>query len=111
MIVGLLALLLMAAPAGAYYQIKGIIHMPPRMYDHYPTEPFTVEFWPQGDLRILCRNKYPPGLQIACTREDRIIIVRDDLSPAAVQLVLRHEYGHLNGWLHEEPTTAQTLNE
>lgn len=75
--------------------------MPPAEFDHYPTEPFTVVEYPAQELPAACNVK-PRGLLLACTFVDRREIRRrDDLSPAVRAKVDRHEYGHLNGWVHQ----------
>lgn len=74
------------------------LSVPPRQYDHYPSRPFEiVEVLDNRLLDALCPRR--ERLTVACTM-GRKIYVRNDLTAAALRRVVRHEYGHLNGWRH-----------
>ena len=75
--------------------------MPPARYDHHPTEPYRiVEFTDPRMFNLACPD-HTGRLVLACAAvERRVVKIRADLTPAARKKVLRHEYGHLNGWVH-----------
>jgi Zn-dependent peptidase ImmA (M78 family) len=89
------ALLVFTAQAAAFD-----VPMPPKRFDHFPTEPFEVRYNDPELQRLKCG--VAEGYEgYACTfYELRYIIIRNDLSPRLTKLILRHEYGHLNGWSH-----------
>lgn len=81
----------------------GAFLMPPKFYDHYPTQSFRVETLPAKWEEMLCSIGNPKGeVYLACVvGKNPIIYIRDDLTPDARAKVLRHEYAHLNGWVHK----------
>lgn len=80
--------------------IVGLL-MPPKQYDHYPTKPFIIVEYTNEKLFNLVCPQYVDKITLACVTVDRRVIrIRSDLTPKARQKVLRHEYGHLNGWNH-----------
>lgn len=76
--------------------------MPPARFDHQPVEPFTIiEYADPRLFRSACPSDVGERILLACAAVDRRVIkIRADLTPAARKKVLRHEYGHLNGWSH-----------
>jgi hypothetical protein len=81
-----------------YAQMMGGILMPPERFDHYPTEPFRLTEVDARTIRAFCPKAH---MSLGCAfMNTRRILIRNDLSPGARDLVLRHEYAHLNGWTH-----------
>lgn len=75
------------------------LSLPPQKYDHYPVIPFTVHQVNDRFLSAICgRSKLV--FVLACTRGNSIWL-RNNLTYLAKQYVLRHEYGHINGWSHD----------
>ena len=73
--------------------------MPPPEYDHKPQVAVEiVEYDPQL-LRAAC-NDWRQNILFGCFIAGQIRI-RNDMTPAARAKVLRHEYGHVNGWSHD----------
>jgi len=70
--------------------------MPPPAYDHVPSpRPPIVEFEPEL-INAACGVSYDIA---GCFIRGKVFL-RDDLTPKARAKVLRHEYGHANGWEH-----------
>ena len=75
--------------------------MPPKQFDHYPTRNFITYTIPANLEETLCgRGLESTRTALACVFEGSKIYIRDDLTPAARAKVLKHEYGHINGWKH-----------
>ena len=81
------------------FAVVAALAMPPHKFDHYPKEAFKiVELYDNRFLEALC--PVPEGWwTLSCTM-GRKVYIRNDFSPKAKAHVLRHEYGHLNGWHH-----------
>ncbi len=72
--------------------------MPPPEYDHTPRRSVEiVEYDPQL-LRAAC-NDWRRNILFGCFIAGQARI-RNDMTPKARAKVLRHEYGHANGWEH-----------
>lgn len=72
--------------------------LPPPAFDHVPGRSVTVTDLPAQLIEALCPDD---GIVVGCafTGVGKVFI-RDDLTDAARSHVLRHEYGHINGWTH-----------
>lgn len=77
-------------------------HAPPARYDHKPTVPFTLDTVPHWQIELVCGKPKPPAKsRPACTSTGPAgtwIFVSDWLTGPALKAVMRHEYGHVNGW-------------
>lgn len=70
--------------------------MPPPKYDHVPSpRPPIIEFAPEL-INAACGVRY----EIAGCFIRGKVFLRDDMTDKARAKVLRHEYGHANGWKH-----------
>lgn len=70
--------------------------MPPPEYDHTPNpRPEVIEFGPD----LISQACGVPFRVAGCFIRGKVFL-RDDLTPDARALVLRHEHGHANGWRH-----------
>lgn len=70
--------------------------MPPPEYDHTPRHrPPIIEFAPEL-INAACGASYHIA---GCFIRGKVFL-RTDLTPKARAKVLRHEYGHANGWEH-----------
>lgn len=76
--------------------------MPPAQFDHAPAcTPEIVEVSPSNMKMIVALTHTPDDKLLLGSAAGCVIWLREDLSPAARKRVLRHEYGHLNGWHHQ----------
>jgi hypothetical protein len=76
------------------------VSLPPPQYDYVP-ESFEVRHVPMNQIRDFC-GTHAAGC--AAVKEHKCFIIlppRELFSAAAYERVLRHEYGHCNGWDHE----------
>lgn len=84
---------------------------PPRKFNREPSFEYKVLSVPPATVKKLCR-----GIEHACAYpKRRVIVISDRLKGGIREAFLRHEIGHLNGWLDcresvvdddEDPTTA-----
>lgn len=93
-------------PQGDHSGVNSSLHprpnMPPANKDHCPAAPFSVYKVSPQLAAEFCRV---PAAYVgfACTAASLgAVIIRDDLNAADEAKVLRHEIGHLNGWVHPE---------
>ena len=97
-------------PAYVEY-LRSIYILPPPEYDHPFKGELTVKRGTQNDLRTACPNTFRPGNNaLGCAKLvfDTICIIYM-LNDVGLQMtgwdyeiVLRHERGHCNGWLHPQ---------
>lgn len=93
------AVLLATVPAHAY-ELQYAPVLPPAAFDHEPTEPYQLFTMTPDEIVRLC-HPAPFTVSVGCTLIDyRIVLIRDDLSATDFDFVKRHEFGHLNGWVH-----------
>jgi hypothetical protein len=78
-------------------------YIPPAEYDYEPTSKYQVFQFPAEWIVEICGAPGRPTLG-GCTAEVSPgtwwIRIRDNLSPTELACVLRHEKGHVNGWVH-----------
>ena len=82
-----------------------MISMPPERCDHAPTRPFSTRAVDHLTVDATCRsyanfNYLRVHLQ-ACSItfiDHAILIISNDINPDYTACLVRHEYGHLNGW-------------
>lgn len=75
------------------------LSMPPERYDHPPRTAVPVVSVDPALIEGFCPIEN--GMVLGCYREaSGKIFIRDDLTAKARAKVLRHEYGHVNGWKH-----------
>lgn len=76
--------------------------MPPARYDHAPDCEPTIERVSAADMQMASALAHidDGDLLLGATFAGCVVWVRDDLTDAAEARVLRHERGHLNGWVH-----------
>jgi len=86
------------------------LEMPPKRYDHPPRVEPRIFTAPANLIRAHCGG-HAEGLLLSCWNEARgTIYIRVDLTPKARAKVLRHEYAHVNGWVHEDrPANAPSM--
>ena len=82
--------------------------MPPEEFDHPPDKPFKVIQLGPNDPPIWAWCKWPNQNVAGCTNpRDRVIIIADPdfltWRNTTVNIILRHEIGHLNGWPPDHP--------
>lgn len=76
--------------------LAGLV-MPPKPYDHVPKHmPPIIEFAPE-----LINAACGAHNEIASCFIRGKIFIRTDMTAKARAKVLRHEYGHANGWEHD----------
>lgn len=75
------------------------LEMPPKQFDYPPRASFEVVEIAPNLIRAACRGAARELVLLGCWDGLRIFI-RTDLTPKARAKVLRHEYGHVNGWVH-----------
>lgn len=69
---------------------------PPAIYDHEPKEKYRVARLPAKEVKRACG-----GIGKACSiPKRRLIVVEKGLHGAVLEMIMRHEKGHLNGWAH-----------
>ncbi|HVL10831.1 MAG TPA: hypothetical protein VM512_16975 [Burkholderiaceae bacterium] len=77
-------------------------HAPPARFNHKPTVPFTLDVVPHWQIELVCGKAERKGdVRPACTStgpKGTWIFVSDWLTGRALKAVMRHEYGHVNGW-------------
>jgi hypothetical protein len=77
-------------------------HAPPARFDGYPSVPFTLDIVPHWQIELVCgKAKRKGDVRPACTStgpKGTWIFVSDWLTGRALKVVMRHEYGHVNGW-------------
>lgn len=77
-------------------------HAPPTRFAGYPSVPFTLDVVPHWQIELVCgKAKRKGDVRPACTStgpKGTWIFVSDWLHGAALEAVMRHEYGHVNGW-------------
>jgi hypothetical protein len=86
-------------------------YLPPQEFDHEYKGELTIRRGTQDDLRAACPNTFKPGnYAIGCTYRQLggasclIYIVNDNVLQSInwdIEIVLRHERAHCNGWHHE----------
>lgn len=85
------------------------LEMPPKQYDYPPrrevvvhvASPSVVDEACGKSLEVLLRRLEGKPVTILGCWDGKVIYVRNDLTAKARAKVLRHEYGHVNGWVHE----------
>lgn len=69
--------------------------VPPPEYDGEPDFDYKILTVPPETVKQYCR-----GIEHACAiPKRRVIVISDRLKGKTREAFLRHEYGHLNGWL------------
>lgn len=93
--------------------VLGGFLLPPARFDHVPSEPYKLIRVSRELFDAACRNYEPNEREILGCNFGRVVFIRTDLTPAAYQMVLRHEFGHLNGWAGTHPggITMERVNE
>ena len=87
-----------------------VLAMPPKQFDHAPTQPYTIVLVSAQQIDDKCKSlsvllsrlEGKKVMVFACTVGEGmdLIYIRNDLTAKARAKVLRHEYGHVNGWVH-----------
>lgn len=71
---------------------------PPAQYDHAPTRLYTTRELPLAEVLERCSNAE------ACTYGNAgVIYIPQEVSQEEKSCLLRHEYGHINGWPADHP--------
>lgn len=84
----------------AAYVAAGLL-MPPQQYVHEPAIDYRIVYVSPAKLAQNCPQE--PGYTVlGCYYAwyDHTIFLRNDMTPEAARLVLRHELAHVNGWKH-----------
>lgn len=84
----------------AIWPLVAGLAMPPARYDHHPKIPVKIV---RVDTSKLCPKR--PGMRVigCATVKDGvcwILVTRKRLPKALYRRLIRHEYGHCNGWRH-----------
>lgn len=71
-------------------------YLPPHWFDHEPVKAYAIMYAPRHEMRLLCGFDtwgcvYP---------SKRLIVVCEALRGELLDIILRHEKAHLNGWRH-----------
>ena len=75
--------------------------MPPKIYDHPPINPVIVRVINHNAIEAYCGQQDEKIILACYAPVSNKIFIRDDLTVEAFKKVLRHEYGHVNGWDHD----------
>lgn len=79
------------------------IKMPPAYFDHEPNVPYRVFVWDEDMLLAACGGGYfpsPGGCSDRVSDDMWYIYLNATMQHAESECVLRHEKGHVNGWVH-----------
>lgn len=79
-----------------------IAYTPPHEYDYEPITPYTITVLPEPMVLKECQRQ-PHEKLWGCTVHEypvQRVIIDDRLSGGPLQIVLRHEKAHVNGWRH-----------
>lgn len=85
--------------------------LPPARYDHLPREEFKLVRIGGRLFDAGCRNYETNKREVLGCDFGRVVFIRTDLTPVVYQLVLRHEFGHLNGWAGNHPGGIELTKE
>ncbi len=72
--------------------------LPPKKYDYEPRTSYNVIILPEKQANELCRQKVWGCALIG--KKNSVIIIRNTLKGKFLDIVLRHEKAHINGWRH-----------
>jgi hypothetical protein len=94
--------------------LRKMNYLPPEEFDHEYKGELKIVRGTEQDLRKACPNTFKPGNHaIGCTyrflggASCTIYIVNDNVLQSInwdIEIVLRHERAHCNGWHHEPPS-------
>ena len=78
------------------------IPLPPERYDYIPKRAIEIEFTPFWGIKLTCKRtgkRYMKTKVLGCypLGSDKIYVVKG-MPRKLERRVIRHEYGHVNGW-------------
>jgi len=74
------------------------IMQPPEVMDHAPSGAVITRELGMADVDGLCRSMGAEPHRVGCSRGNLVIIPSLDSGRSYQGCVLRHEWGHVNGW-------------
>lgn len=81
-------------------------YLPPKHLDHKPTVRYKLDITPHWQIDLVCGKGKRGTTRGACTStgpKGNWIFISDWLEGRAYQIVLRHEWGHLNAIIEGKP--------
>lgn len=76
-----------------------LLGLPPEEYDYEPVIPYHIVSLPSKQVNELCKDEVWGCVILG--KNYKVIIVRDSLEGEFLNIVLRHEKAHINGWRHD----------